>query len=229
MEAQLQIISPEIEKSAIQEVFEAQGLAVTTREDYEIGQIYMGRIKQRIKMLEEERMAQTRPLDESKKRIIDFFRPHLQRLNDAKEHLNQVMVKWTEEQERRRREEERRLQEEARKRAEEEALRQALEAEAAGEKEEAEQIIAEPVYVPPIKVMSEVPKSKESHIRETWSAEIIDVLALVKSIAEGKTDIQTIEPNHLIKNHPFLNTLATRYNKTLNIPGVRAVSKKTQI
>jgi hypothetical protein len=71
METQLQIISPEVERSALQEVYEAQNLIVRDKEDYEIGQVYMGRIKQRIKMLEEERMAQTRPLDESKKRIID--------------------------------------------------------------------------------------------------------------------------------------------------------------
>ena len=79
------IIKPEIQQSAMQEIFEAQSLTVTTKEDYEIGQVYMARIKQRIKMLEEERMAQTRPLDESKKRIIDFFRPHLDKLNTAKE------------------------------------------------------------------------------------------------------------------------------------------------
>lgn len=162
------IIKPEIEKSAMQEVFEAQSLMVSTREDYEIGQIYMGRIKQRIKMLEEERMAQTRPLDESKKRIIDFFRPHLEKLNNAKEHLNQIMVKWTEEQEIKRKEEERCLQEEARKRAEEEALRQALEAEQAGDKVEAEAILQEPVYVPPVKVASVIPKSKESHIADQF-------------------------------------------------------------
>lgn len=224
MEAQLQIINPEIEKSAMQEVFEAQGLIVNAREDYEIGQIYMGRIKQRIKMMEEERMAQTRPLDESKKRIIDFFKPHLQKLNDAKEHLNRVMVKWTEEQERRRREEERKLQEEARKRAEEEALRQAIEAEAEGDKQGAEEIIRTPVYVPPIKVVSEIPKSKESHIRETWSAEGFDLMVTVKSIVEGKAPLQAVQYDMV-----FLNEQARSYKQILSIPGVRSVSKKTQI
>lgn len=226
MEAQLQIISPDIEKSAMQEVFEAQGLTVMTKDDYEIGQVYMSRIKQRIKMLEEERMAQTRPLDESKKRIIDFFRPHLQKLNDAKEHLNMVMVRWTEEEERKRRDEERRLQEEARKRAEEEALQAALEAEAAGEKEEAAAIINEPVYVPSVKVASSIPKSKESHIRETWSAEVTDLSALIRAVASGKVGLQAIEANM-----SFLNTQARHYRETMAtaFPGTRAVSKKTQI
>jgi len=224
METQIQIISPEIEKGYLQEVFEAKSLAISTREDYEIGQIYMGRIKQRIKMLEEERMAQTRPLDESKKRIIDFFRGPIQKLDDAKNYLNQIMVKWAEEQEIKRREEERRLQEEARKRAEEEALQAALEAEAAGEQQEAEAILKEEVYVPPVKVNSFIPKSKESHIRETWSAEVVDLLDLVRAIGLGKAPLQAVQADMA-----FLNGQARAYKQALNIPGVKAVSRKTQI
>lgn len=231
MEAQLQVVTPDIQKStetALTIIDSAKSLIIKDVTGYRYAQITMREVKDRISELTDTRMAQTRPLDESKAKIIAFFAVPLQRLNDAKNYLNTIMVKFTEEQEAKRREEERRLQEEARKRAEEETLRQALEAEAAGEKEEAEQIIAEPVYVPPIRIVSEIPKSKESHIRETWSAEIIDVMALVKGIAEGKVDIQAIEPNNLIKTHSFLNTMASRYKLTLNIPGVKPVSKKTQ-
>jgi len=184
----------------------------------------MKTVKDRMKELTDTRMEQTRPLNESKNKIIAFFSVPLQKLNDARNYLNTIMVKWTEEQEANRREEERRLQEGARKRAEEEALRQALEAEAAGEKEEAEAIIQEPVYVPPIRVMSEVPKSKESHIRETWSAEGFDLMATVKAIAEGKAPLQAIE-----YDMTFLNGQARSYKQSLNIPGVRAVSRKTQV
>jgi hypothetical protein len=227
-----QVISPEIQEkteTALTVIGMAKSLVIGNVEGYKIGQDLMADIKGRIKTLEEIRMGQTRPLDESKKKIMEFFRQPLQKLEDAKNYLNKIMVNWTEEQERIRREEERRLREAARKRAEEEALQQALEAEAAGDKQEAEAIIQEPVYVPPIKVVSEIPKSKESHIRETWSAVIEDPMALVKAITEGKVDIQAIEPNKLIENHPFLNTMATRYRDKLNIPGIRSVSKKTQI
>jgi vacuolar-type H+-ATPase subunit I/STV1 len=232
MKAQLEIVTPEIQENtqrALTIIDQANTLMISTMDDYRIAQGLMKTVKERIKDLTDTRMAQTRPIDESKAKIIAFFAVPLEKLEKAKNYLNKIMVNFTEEQETKRREEERRLQEEARKRAEEETLRQALEAEAAGEKEEAEQIIAEPVYVPPIRVVSEVPKSKESHIMETWRAEIIDVMALVKGIAEGKVDIQAIEPNNLIKTHSFLNTMASRYKLTLNIPGVRAVSKKTQI
>jgi len=225
-------ISPEVQKStetALTVIDVAKAINIQTTRDYQFAQDVMGNIKQRIKELTATRMDQTRPLDESKAKIIAFFAGPIGKLEKARDYLNKTMITWAEDQDRKRREEERKLQEAARKRAEEEALQAALEAEAAGEKEEAEQILETPVYVPPIKVISEIPKSKEHHIRETWSAEIFDPMALVKGIAEGKVDIQAIEPNKLIETHPFLNTLATRYKLTLNIPGARAVSKKTQI
>ncbi len=226
METQL-IISPEIQEkteTALTVIDMAKSLVIGNVEGYKIGQDLMADIKGRIKTLEEIRMSQTRPLDESKKRIMDFFRVPIQKLEDAKAYLNNIMVRFTEEQETKRREEERKLQEVARKRAEEEALRAAIEAEAAGDKQEAEQIISEPVYVPPIKVISEIPKSKQSHIRTTWSAEGFDLMTTVKAIAEGKAPLQSVKYDLV-----FLNSQATDYNLTLNIPGVRAISKKTQI
>lgn len=224
-----QIITPEIEyrtETALTILDAAKAVIIARVEDYQFAQGLMTDIKVRIKDLEEVRMSQTRPLDESKKRIMDFFRAPLQKLSDAKEHLNQIMVRWAEEQEARRREAEKHLQEEARKRAEEEALRQALEAEQAGDKVEAEAILQEPVYVPPVKVASNIPKSKESHIRESWSAQVVDLMALVKGISSGKVAIQAIEANM-----SFLNTQARHYRETMSnaFPGVMAISKKTQI
>ncbi len=227
MESQIEIVTPEVQQNtqkALTVLDQANTLVISTMDDYRIAQGLMKTVKDRIKELTDTRMAQTRPIDESKAKIIAFFAIPLEKLEKAKGYLNQIMVKFTEEQEAKRREEEKRLQEEARKRAEEEALRQALEAEAAGESQEAEQIIAEPVYVPPIKVMSEIPKSKESHIRETWSAEGIDLMGTVKAIAEGNAPLQAVQYDMI-----FLNGQARSYKQVLNIPGVKAISKKTQI
>lgn len=226
METQL-IISPEIlekTESALTVIDMAKNISIVSIDNYKLGQELMSDIKGRIKTLEEIRMGQTRPLDESKKKIMDFFRVPIQKLEDARAHLNNIMVNWVQEQETKRREEERKLQEAARKRAEEETLQAAIEAEAAGDKQEAESIIQEPVYVPPIRVISEVPKSKESHIRETWSAEGIDLMATVKAIAEGKAPVQSVQ-----YDMTFLNGQARSYKQNLNIPGVRAINKKTQI
>ncbi len=222
-------IQNQLINQALVEVNKAKDIIIITTEDYSFAGLIYKEIKGWIKRLDDEEKKITKPLLEGIEAARALFRGPKQKANDVKNILNTRMVRWAEDQERIRREAERKLQEEAKRRAEEEALAQALEAEAAGEKEEAEQILSEPVYVPQVKVMSEVPRSKKTQIRQTWSCEIIDVMALVKGIAEGKVDIQAIEPNNLIKNHSFLNTMATRYKEALNIPGVRSISKRTQI
>ena len=224
---EMQTISPELEKStekALTIVEVAISMEIVTLDDYKNAQSLMKMVKDRIKELNDTRMSQTRPIDEAKSKILAFFAIPLEKLEKAKAYLNKIMITFTEEQEARRREEERRLQEEARKRAEEETLRQAIEAEEAGESEEAAKIIEEPVYVPPIRVGSEIPKSKESYIRTTWSAEVVSLEELVHGIANGIAPLEAVKPNM-----PFLNSQATDYNITMKIPGVRAVSKKTQV
>jgi len=241
MEMQAKIVTPEVQentgdltpeqltKNALAVVNQARDIIIATADDYSFAGLMLHEVKGWIKTLDDKEKKITKPLLLGIENTRALFRGPKQKANDVKDILNNRMVEWAEEQKRKERELQQKLEQQARKRAEEEVLKAAIEAEEAGEKEEAEQIIAEPVYVPPIRVASEIPKSKESHIRETWSAEVIDVMALVKGIAEGKVDIQAIEPNNLIKTHSFLNTMASRYKLTLNIPGVRAVSKKTQM
>jgi len=232
MEAQLQVVSPEIQKSTemalsvldVINMYQHESHPLITIDDYKMAQETMKRIKERIKELTETRMAQTRPLDESKSKIMAFFTAPLEKLEKAKSYLNRIMVDFTEEQEKKRREEERRLQEEARKRAEEEALQAALEAEADGDVQEAEAIIQQPIETPAIKIVSEIPKSKESHIRETWSAEVVNLKDLVEAIAVGKAPLMAVKADIV-----FLNEQARSYKQALKIPGVKAVSKKTQI
>ncbi len=121
MEVQVEVVTPEVQKStetALTVLDTVKALTIITVDDYQFAQVAMKQVKDRIKDLEEIRMGQTRPLDESKKKIMDFFRGPLQKLEDAKAHLNNIMVNWVGEQERKRREKERRLQEEAQKRAE---------------------------------------------------------------------------------------------------------------
>jgi hypothetical protein len=220
-------ITQDVQKStetALTIIDVVKSISIKDRDDYEFAQLAMKDVKDRIKQLEEIRFGQTRPIDEAKKRIMEFFKVPLQKLEDAKSFLNKIMVRWAEDQERIRKEEEKRLQEEAKKRAEEDALKAALEAEKAGDTAEAEAIISEPVYVPPIKVVSEVPKSKESHIRETWSAEGYDLMTTVKAISDGKAPLQCVKYDDV-----FINGQGRSYKQALSIPGVRAISKKTQI
>ena len=214
----------ELINQALAEVDKARDVIIITKDDYSFADLMYKEIKGWIKRLDDEEKKITKPLLEGIEAARALFREPKQKANNVKYILNQTMVSWVEVEKAKEKELQRKLEEEAKKRAEEEVIRQALEAEAAGEKEEAEAIIAEPIYVPPIKVVSEIPKSKKSHIRETWSAEGFDLMMTVQAIAEGKAPLQSVKYDMV-----FLNSQATDYNLTLNIPGVRSISRKTQV
>jgi len=147
-----------------------------------------------------------------------YFKP----LDDARRNVKKLMSDYDLEQERIRREEQRRLEEEARKREEERRLQEALNAEAAGDNEEAEAILDEPVRVAPVIVQRSTPKMTGGPVyREVWSAEVTDIKALCRAVANGQAS-----PECVMGNMPTLNRMATALKATLNIPGVRAVSRR---
>lgn len=53
---------------------------------------------------------------------------------------------------------------------------------------------------------------------EGWRAEVVDLLALVKAVAEGQVPVEALQPNAA-----FLDGHAARDREALAVPGVRAV------
>ena len=174
------------------------------------------------------------------KKIKDFFKPLKSKANEAHKAITQKeretlapveefckkiqgkMIAFQSEQDRIRREEEARIREEQRKREEEAKIAEAAEAEAAGDVELAEQIIMEPVAVAPVVVPKKTPDVQGVSYRETWKAEVVDALALVKFVADNPTWA------HLITvNTRELNNLARSQKTAMKIPGVRAYAEKS--
>ena len=58
--------------------------------------------------------------------------------------------------------------------------------------------------------------------RETWSAEVTDLGALVRAVAAGEVPLDAVLPFL-----PFLNGLARTERGAMAVPGVRPVSKRT--
>jgi hypothetical protein len=130
-------------------------------------------------------------------------------------HIKAQIVKYREEEERQRRAEEARLRQIARQQEEERRLQEALLAELEGNHEEAEDILAEEVYaVPPI-VEKTLPKVEGISTVETWKAEIVDLMALVKAVAEGRAPISLLSGNQTA-----VNSIA-KHKGTLTYPGIR--------
>jgi hypothetical protein len=141
---------------------------------------------------------------------------------EAREIVEPRALKWYLDREALRLAEERRKQAEADKREEEERLAQALELEQQGEVEAAEEILSTPAYTPPVTVAREqfIPKTSGA-IKENWTARVTNLMALVRSVAEGKTPIQAI-----CANETFLNGRAREIKKKGTLfPGVEVYSK----
>ncbi len=96
-------------------------------------------------------------------------------LVEAEGILKAQIKSYMDEVERLRREEERRLQEIARKEEEERRIAEALQAEAEGNKEEAEAILEEPAYIPMPTVKADIPKVDNRLFRKVWKFKVVDI------------------------------------------------------
>lgn len=92
-----------------------ENFQIATAEIYTGAGEHLKRIKTRFKEVDDLRKSLTKPLDESKKRIMELFQKPLDLLAEAERSIKFAMLGWQTEQERIRREEELKLQEAARK------------------------------------------------------------------------------------------------------------------
>lgn len=141
-------------------------------------------------------------------------------LVEAETYLKRGMAVYQEQEEKRRREEERRLQEEARKKAEEDRLALAIEAEQAGDKLSAEELIAAPVEAPVVVVKSET-KAAGVSFRDNWKARVNDLRALARGVADGTVPAMAILPNQ-----SFLDNQARASKGEIKYPGVQSYAEK---
>lgn len=150
-------------------------------------------------------------------------------LVDAERILKASMADYSVEQERLRREEERRRQEDARQREETRRLAEAAAIEraatASGDRAlqaEAEALLAEPVVAPPVFVPPAIPKVAGVTVRESWSAKVVNLAALIRFVAAHPE-----HQNLLTPNTTALNQLARAMKANLKIDGVQAVNTPT--
>lgn len=178
---------------------------------------------------------------EMRKKVAEVFDPVIERAHQAhkaavaakrsvddplagcEQTIKTKLAAWQAEEERKRREEEARLRELIRQQEEERLLAAALEAEAMGDAELAAAIIEEPVAPPVVTVAKPAPPSGVS-FREDWSAEVVDLMALIRHVAQTPSLVNLLAPNQTA-----LNAMARAQKSALSLPGVRAVSRKTVV
>ncbi|MFA5298154.1 MAG: hypothetical protein WC389_08110 [Lutibacter sp.] len=180
-------------------------------------------IKTKYKEVDELRKSLTKPLDDSKKRIMELFGKPLDFLTKAESSVKTAMLKWQQEQERLRRAEEARLAEIQRK-ATEELERKAREAEAkaaslktakAREAAEAnaaalrEQAAAVASVVPVVE--SKVEAVSGISTRKVWKFRIVDV--------------NKIPREYMIPDEKFIGKMAEATKGTKKIDGIEFYSE----
>lgn len=180
-------------------------------------------------------------------RIAETFDPHIRRAHEAhkalvKERadaeaplaeaetvLKRAIVAFDQEQERLRREEQRRQQEEAQRQEEQRRLEEAAALELEGNRTEnpellyeANELMEQPIVAPVVQVAKTTPKVAGIVHRESWSARVTSLRALIKFVAQHPE-----YENCLIVNQAAINSLARSMKGNLKIDGVQAINTPT--
>lgn len=212
------VITPEAEhhvSAAALTIEEASALVIQSNEDYELAGEFVRRIARLKKELNETRRSMTRPLDESKKRIMDLFRRPEQQLDEANTAASRKMLAWKQEQDRARREAEAAAAEAARK--ERERLeKQAAAAAKRGQQEKAAALSAAADSMPAAPVVH-IPEATAAGVstRQVWKYEIVDKAALPREF--------------MTPDEKAIGAVVRARQGDTNIPGVRVYAEETLV
>jgi hypothetical protein len=206
----------------------ARGAAVVDAESY-------GRASELLKGIKALRQEIAETFDPHIKRAHEAHRALLKEKQDAEAPLTEAerIIKnalgaYHTEQERLRVLEQQRLEREAKQRADEEALARAAAMEIEGREfgdaalvEEARQVLDDQLVAPPPPVASvarTTPAVAGIVHRTTWSARVVDLMALVKFVAANPSYIGLLQANQTA-----LNAQARSLKAAMRLPGVQAV------
>jgi galactokinase len=198
----------------------AKTLEITDAESKETAVGY-GRLLQASQKELEKLFTDTKQLvDALKKPVLEAEKADLGAIKTAKDALGAIVQKYNAEQDRLHREALRKAQEEARKAAEEQRLAEAIAAEAAGEKEEAEQILNErPMMAAPVIVQKSNAKLAGEVGKTTYSIRVTSLEKLVKAVAAGTVPLFAIKADE-----SWIGKQANAYREGLSYPGVEVDS-----
>ena len=156
-------------------------------------------------------------------RKIDSKRNVEAPLADAERIIKGAVGAFHLEQQRIRQELERKAREEADRQAEQMRLDMAVQAEEMGASPEVvAEVLETPVPVAPVAVAPTFNRAAGVSTRETWRAELIDIRALCRAVADGKASTELVQPNMVT-----LNSLARGLKSTFAVPGCRAIPETT--
>lgn len=190
----------------------SQEIAITNAEHYVEAGEQLKAIKGITKQLDDERKGMTRPLDEAKQRIMDFFNPSLRLLTAAEGNIKSVMLRFQKDEEERQRIEAAKAEETARKEREKLEER-AAKHEAAGRTEKAEALkeVAASTVAAPVAPPQAV-KVAGVATREIWKYEIQNAASVPR--------------DYLMVDEKKIAGVVRAMKGDTKIPGIRVYAEK---
>jgi len=206
--------------ASVELMAKAEAFSIATPEQFQASGDLLREIKTRQKAVAATRTGITKPMDAAKKRVMDIFKPVAVRLVAAEQTIKGAMLTFTQAEDARRREEQAARDEVARK--ERERLeRRAADARTGGHDEKAD--VLEQNAARSIAPQAEEPTKAEGvHTVTTWHAEVVDLEALIKSVAAGETGVIFLQADMTM-----LNESARTLKGAFTVPGVRAVAEES--
>jgi len=222
-EPALKLVQTEpVEEKALTIVDQAAAVKVTDSATYTAAGALWKAIGDMIKEVKETFDPICEAAHTAHKKAVEKRSKYLDPLTAAQKSVKQLMGAYDAEQERTRLAEQRRLEEIARKAAEEQALMDAIAAEEEAKAngatqeeaaQEAEAVIAQPVYVAPVVIPKAVPKMQGGPVyREVWDFEIIDANLIPRQYMQ----VNTVAIGGVVRS----------LKAQASIPGVRVFSRR---
>lgn len=201
------------ESGAERALAHANEMAVDSPKALDEAGTFIKRVTAAEKRLNDTRLGLTRPIDEAKKKVMDLFKPAVERFNEAKMIARRKAGAYQEE-ERQRREAEARAA--AEKAAKEQERRQKLAEKALerGDAAKAEEHEAKAEQAAVAVPTAQAPKAKGVALRTYYTVQVLDMKKLCAAVAEGRV------PAHVVQLHQGeANKFAGATKGAVDIPG----------
>lgn len=222
-----QIVGPESEfekkrlalRSQFSEAVEAAKLitAITSPEQAELATQIGRTLQAGVKETEACFKSVKVKIDEIKKPILEAEKQDVGLLNTEKDRLGRLTLVYNNKVDAERREADRIAREAAERAAQEEQLARAIELEESGDLEQASALLDEPVVAAPVFTQAAAPARVTGQVaKKTYSAQVENLMELVKAVAAGKAPLQALKADE-----SFINAQARSFKEGFSMPGCK--------
>lgn len=205
----------QLEPRANELTAKASDLVIRTQADVDFAESALVEIASMVKVADAERREEKKPFDDQAKAVQDKWKPKIDRLNEAVSVLRKSLNFYIREQARREQLEQQAQAEEKARKEREKMDSKADRLESQGKTEQAE---ATRMMTSTVAPNREAPKKATTSLssRMVWKAEVTDMSAFLKAVADNQMMLNLIEVNQ-----GALNKMVQALGSNFQMPGVR--------